>query len=217
MINKSDLTIKLNHVILIDGFQKMSMGKLASAIDVSRATLYSYFENKEEIVQAVVARYLQFISDRPIPNTFTPDSFATVWLNSLLLMGSTTDRFNNDLQHGYPDLAYQLRAAEHEYFQRLLSYVEQAQQEDFIEPTYDPNFALFQANSLTQSIIQQVRSKAITLDLAERYLKDGIDFSFAGLLTSTAKEHFDIQTIKPFEAVILSEFRKTYSLIESEQ
>ena len=43
MINKSDLTIKLNHVILIDGFQKMSMGKLASAIDVSRATLYSYF------------------------------------------------------------------------------------------------------------------------------------------------------------------------------
>jgi AcrR family transcriptional regulator len=213
MIDQHALTIKLNHVILIEGFQKLSMSKLAAAVDVSRATLYIYFKNKDEIVQAVVARHLQFISENPVPKQFEAQSFLPIWLNSLLLMGSTTETFTTDLQHASPELAHQLNVAYRDYFQQLLTYIEQAQQAQFIRPDYAPEFVIFQAETLLKTVLQQVRSHQLTLAQAERYIEDGLKFQLQGLLTDDARGQVDIATIEPFKTVIMAEFRATYALI----
>jgi len=46
MIKRQDLVIKLNHLILIKGFQTQSMSTLAQQVGVSRATLYLNFKNR---------------------------------------------------------------------------------------------------------------------------------------------------------------------------
>jgi len=213
MIDQRALTIKLNHVILIEGFQKLSMSKLAAAVDVSRATLYSYFKNKDEIVQAVVARHLQFITENPVPEQFEATTFLPIWVNSLLLMGSTTETFTTDLQHVYPELAHQLSLAYHDYFQQLLAYVRQAQQVSFILPDYAPDFVIFQAEALLKTVLQQIRTHRLTLAQAERYIEDSLKLQLQGLLTPAAHGQVDMATIAPFKAVILAEFRATYALI----
>jgi len=111
MINQKDLTIKLNHVILIQGFQKLSMSKLATAVGISRASLYLYFKNKDDIVQAVVDRHLKFIAEHPVPKQFSPATFLPIWLDSLLLMGSPPTTFTTDLRKGYPDQSATFTAA----------------------------------------------------------------------------------------------------------
>ncbi|GKT03909.1 TetR/AcrR family transcriptional regulator [Furfurilactobacillus entadae] len=213
MIDQRELTIKLNHVILIEGFQKLSMSRLAAAVDVSRATLYLYFKNKDDIVQAVVARHFQFLTENPVPKQFTTASFLSVWLNSILLMGSTTDTFMTDLQRGYPELAQQLNAAYRDYFEQLAAYVTRGQTVGAVVPTYSPGFVIFQADALVKTILQQVRLHQLSLDQAERYLEDGLSLQLQGLLTPEAQAQVDVATIKPFKAVILAEFRATYALI----
>ncbi|MYV05483.1 MULTISPECIES: TetR/AcrR family transcriptional regulator [Furfurilactobacillus] len=213
MIDQTELTIKLNRVILIEGFQKLSMSKLAQAVDVSRATLYLYFKNKDEIVQAVVGRHLRFISERPIPAEFDASSFITVWLNSLLLMGSTTETFTTDLQRAYPELAHELRMADHDYFTHLISYVAKAQQADVVLPIYTPDFVVFQADTLITSVLQQVKAHRITLEQAEQYLSDGISLELQALLSSTVRKQLDISNFEPMKTLIFKEFRATYALI----
>ncbi|MCT3247813.1 TetR/AcrR family transcriptional regulator [Lactiplantibacillus plantarum] len=213
MINKHDLTVNLNHIILIEGFQKLSMSKMATAVGVSRATLYLYFKNKDEVIQAVVARHFQFMTENPIPRQFSAASFSAVWLNSLLLMGATTETFMSDLRHNYPDLAQRLTQTYQDYFAQLVAYVDQAQTADFVLATYQADFVVFQAQTLVKGILQQVRAHQITLSQAETYLDDGITMQLHGLLTPAALQQLDTSAEAPFKAVIFAEFRATYALI----
>ncbi|WP_395538315.1 TetR/AcrR family transcriptional regulator [Lactiplantibacillus pentosus] len=213
MINKHDLTVNLNHIILIEGFQKLSMSKMATAVGVSRATLYLYFKNKDEVIQAVVARHFQFMTENPIPKQFSAASFSAVWLNSLLLMGATTETFMSDLRHNYPDLAQRLTQTYQDYFAQLVTYVDQAQTADFVLATYQADFVVFQAQTLVKGILQQVRAHQITLSQAETYLDDGITMQLHGLLTPAALQQLDTSAEAPFKAVIFAEFRATYALI----
>lgn len=213
MINKHDLTVNLNHIILIEGFQKLSMSKMAAAVGVSRATLYLYFKNKDDVIQAVVARHFQFMTENPIPEQFAATSFSPVWLKSLLLMGATTETFMTDLRHNYPDLAQRLTQAYQDYFMQLVTYVGQAQAADFVLATYQADFVVFQAQTLVKGILQQVRAHQITLSQAETYLDDGIKLQLHGLLTPAALQQLDTSAEAPFKAVIFAEFRATYALI----
>ncbi|WP_125582239.1 TetR/AcrR family transcriptional regulator [Levilactobacillus cerevisiae] len=213
MINQKDLTIKLNHIILIEGFQKLSMSKLATAVGISRASLYLYFKNKDEIVQAVVDRHLKFIAEHPVPKQFSPTTFLPIWLDSLLLMGSTTDLFMADLRKGYPELFQTLSAAYQGYFAQLAVYVGQGQASHFFLDLYSVDFVLFQAQTLVQGVLRQVQGRQLSLDHAGKYLEDTLHFQLAGLLPRRSQEQLDEQQIAGFEATVLREFRETYALI----
>lgn len=213
MIDQKALTIRLNRVILIEGFQKLSMSKLAAAVNVSRASLYNNFKDKDEIVQAVVARHLKFIAEHPVPQRFAVSSFLPVWLYSLLLMGSTTTAFTVDLQRAYPDLYQDFTVAYRQYFERLEAYVAQGQQAQVILDVFSADFVIFQAQSLVTTILDQVRHGQLPLDRAETYLAATLHFQLAGLLTTQAQGQFDVQQVAGFEATVLREFRETYALI----
>jgi len=213
MINQKELTIKLNHVILIQGFQKLSMSKLATAVGISRASLYLYFKNKDDIVQAVVDRQLKFIAEHPVPKQFSPATFLPIWLDSLLLMGATTTTFTADLRKGYPELSATFTAAYHDYFEQLRLYVGQAQTSQFIFDLYTPDYVIFQAETLIRGVLDQVRSRQLSLDQADEYLASTLHLQLAGLLAPSSQAQLDVKQVAGFEATVLREFRETYALI----
>ena len=213
MIDQKSLTTKLNHVILIEGFQKLSMSKLATAVGGSRASLYLYFKNKDEIVQAVVARHVKFIKEHPVPVHFATATFLPVWLDSLLLMGSTTETFTTELQRAYPELYQELSGAYRIYFHQLKAYVAQGQRAQFVRDNFPADFVIFQAESLVKSVLMQVREGQLRLDRAEVYLTATLDFQLTGLLVASVQEQLDMRQVAGFEATILREFRETYALI----
>ncbi|WP_143462292.1 TetR/AcrR family transcriptional regulator [Levilactobacillus enshiensis] len=213
MIDQKELTAKLHHVILIKGFQTVSMSKLAAAVNVSRASLYLYFKSKDEIVQAVVARHLQFIAEHPVPRPFAPATFLPIWLDSLLLMGSTTETFTTELKRAYPALYQQLTGAHRVYFAQLEVYIDQAQQVEFIDPALPADYVLFQAEALVQTVLQRVQAHQLTLDRAETYLVATLHLQLWGLLTPAGWEQIDTTHLESFKATILREFRATYALI----
>lgn len=213
MIDQKSLTIKLNHVILIEGFQKLSMSKLAAAVNVSRASLYLYFKNKDDIVQAVVGRHLKFIAEHPVPKHFTATSFLPIWLDSLLLMGSTTTTFTTDLQKAYPALYQEFMGAYRAYFEDLKAYVADGQQADFILDVFSADYVLFQAQALVRTVLDQVRAGQLSLNQAEDYLAATLHLQLAGLLTPNSQAKLDVQQVVGFEQTVLKEFRETYALI----
>lgn len=213
MINQKDLTVKLSRVILIEGFQKLSMSKLAAAVGISRASLYLYFKNKDEIVQAVVARHLRFIAEHPVPKRFAPTNFLPIWLDSLLLMGATTDSFITDLRKAYPELCETFTAREQAYFDQLKVYVEQAQKSQFIFDVYGADFVIFQARALIGSVLGQVRERQLSLNQASDYLEATLHLQLAGLLAASGQAKLDVKQVAGLEATVLREFRETYALL----
>ncbi|WP_261807481.1 TetR/AcrR family transcriptional regulator [Lapidilactobacillus luobeiensis] len=213
MNTKEALSIRLNHVILINGFQKLSMSKLAQAINVSRATLYIYFKNKDEIVGAVVERQLNFIQKNPVPDHFAAGDFPNTLLNSLLLFGATTVTFTNELKAYYPERYAKFVNAHDQYFADLENYYRLAQDHDFIDPSFQPDFLLFQNRTGVQAILTAVQTKEIEIGRAEIYLKDLFILQLIGFLTADAKKVVDTTTVQPFIDKILIEFRATYSQI----
>ncbi|WP_428958390.1 TetR/AcrR family transcriptional regulator [Levilactobacillus brevis] len=215
MIDQKELTIRLNHVILIDGFRQLSMSKLATAANVSRAKLYLCFKNKDEIVAAVVDRHFRFIAEHPVPKHFTPATFLPIWLDSLLLMGATTDKFKADLQQVYPDLYQRFEQAYQTYFEQLKSYVAQGQNAGFLVADFSAEFVIFQAQTLVSAVLTQVRQQKLTLTAAEHYMSAIFDLQLTGLVTPAARDQLQLTNVTGFMATILREFRATYAQIAS--
>ncbi|MFC6180601.1 TetR/AcrR family transcriptional regulator [Lactiplantibacillus daowaiensis] len=214
MIDKRELVINLNHVILIKGFQTLSMSKLAQAVNVSRATLYLYFKNKDDLVQAVVARHLQFVTKRPVPTTFTATEFLPTWLDALLLMGSTTPTFMTELTHAYPTLARQLTQANQAYFNALITYLAQGQADGILTANLTPDYMLFQADALIKAVLTQVQQHTLPLTQAEAYLSATLQLQWQALIVPEQLPQLDTTSIHDFKQTVLTEFTATYSLLD---
>lgn len=212
MIERNDLVIKLNHLILSRGFQKQSMSALARQAGVSRATLYLNFKNKDDLVQAVVDRHLAFIHQHQVP-PFQNQNFLATWLNSLLLLGSTTPAFLADLQVGYPARAQQLHSATQTYLANLLTYLQQAQAANFLVSNLSPAFMLFQAQSLITQILMQVQAHSLPITDAEAYFQATWTLQLNGLIRPDQLKQLDLTAVASFEQTILGEFRATYALM----
>lgn len=213
MIDKQQLVMNLNHVILIKGFQTLSMSKLAQAVNVSRATLYLSFKNKDELVQAVVQRHLDFFDKYPVPTTFVADEFLPAWLNALLLMGSTTTTFTTELQRAYPALAQRFATGYAQYFTALQAYLTLAQTNGMVVTNLTPDYLIFQAKTLINGVLTQVENQSLTLDQAETYLVATLQFQLDAILAPDAQGSIKLDDLEPVKTNILSEFRATYALI----
>ncbi|WP_300562039.1 TetR family transcriptional regulator [Companilactobacillus sp.] len=212
MNTKEELAIALNHVILIKGFQTMSMAKLAESINVSRATLYIYFKNKDEIVESVVERHFDFIKKNPIPD-FQPDNFLQTIINSLLLFGSTTETFTSELKKNYPELYVKFENSFQQYFTELNRYYQSAVDANFIDNKFSPDFLIFENRTGIRSVLKAVLKHELSLTQAESFLNNYFDLQLLGILTPKAHQSIYLDSIQSFRDKILSEFRATYSLI----
>ncbi|WP_125768487.1 TetR/AcrR family transcriptional regulator [Lapidilactobacillus wuchangensis] len=211
MKSKDQLIIKFNHIILIQGFTDFSMVELAKKAGISRAKLYLDFKNKTEIVTAVVQRHLLFIEKNPVPNLATSDNLLVTILNSLLLMGATTERFEQELKLKYPQLYRQYTQADQQYFADLSVYYQQAQSKKLLNSTVSAEYLLFQNRLNVRGILAAVQTGQITLEQGESYLRAGISLQLQIMtVDSTQLVSGDL---KEFEQRIINEYYDTYSLI----
>lgn len=209
---QEDLTIKLNHIILIQGFDHLSMVELAKKAGVSRAKLYIYFKNKDEIVTAVVNRRYRFIREHAVPVSATADNLVATMLNAFLLMGSMTTKFTTELKQKHPQLFRELDQTDQQYYQNLKSYLQQAQQRGLVYAKVDSEYLIFQSQATVHSILTAVQTGQLSLLQGEQFLKQGFDFQLHALITSPHPK--DSPAVRQLQKSILHEYYATYSLVE---
>ncbi|GEO59602.1 TetR/AcrR family transcriptional regulator [Companilactobacillus bobalius] len=213
MTPKEELIIKFNHIILIQGFDNFSMVDLAKMAGISRAKLYIYFKNKDEIVQSVVQRHLEFLQKNPIPTKIEDENLLPTILNSLLLMGSTTELFKTELKQTYPQMYRQFSHGYEEYFQALEKYYQIAQQQQLIINDVSAEFLLFQNQINIHGILDNVRVNQISLEKGELYLKEYFIYQIHSLLVKPEVVISD--QIKTFAHTIINEYYDTYAQINN--
>lgn len=210
MTPKEKLVIKFNHIILIQGFNNFSMAQLAKMADISRATLYTHFKNKEEIVESVVERHLRFIQTHPLPDKAKKDNFLQTIINSLLLIGSTTDNFESELKNSYPRMYREFTQSIDEYLNQLLDYYQKAQAEGLLIKEVTPEYLLFQNKLNIRGILKNVQEGNLTLDQGEKYL---IEYFLLQMHSLTGTKVKITSEVSKFKDVIINEYYDTYSLV----
>ncbi|MFE4708177.1 TetR/AcrR family transcriptional regulator [Peribacillus simplex] len=100
------LILKLMPTVRKSGFQTLRMDDIAKIMDISRATLYKYFPNKEDIFYKVTVGFVQYIKDMttdlPKEETLYATEFQQLFEQSVSLALFITDDFLKELQNTYP-------------------------------------------------------------------------------------------------------------------
>jgi AcrR family transcriptional regulator len=100
------LIFKLLPTVRNGGFQTLRMDDIAKSMDISRATLYKYFPNKEDVFHKVTDGYVQYIeemsTDYPKEKTQYATHFQQIYEQSVSLALLITDDFLRELQDTYP-------------------------------------------------------------------------------------------------------------------
>ncbi|MED1420848.1 TetR/AcrR family transcriptional regulator [Bacillus smithii] len=106
---KVQMINKINDEVVKNGFKTLTMDGIAKVMGISRGKLYQYFSSKDEVIEAVTNRYLQYIDDISIlgnpsePQEFV-DEFISIFFQNIILAGSASDIFIDDLKNVYPSL-----------------------------------------------------------------------------------------------------------------
>ena len=213
MTPKEELIIKFNHIILIQGFSNFSMVDLAKKADISRAKLYLYFKNKDEIVNSVVDRHMEFLTKYPVPNEASDNNLMSTILNSLLLLGSSTDLFEQELKQKYPQLYRDFRRGYDQYLIDLQNFYQDAQKSNLVINTVSSDFLLYQNKISIRGILDDVRTNQINLEQGEKYLREYFIYQIHSLFVN--KNLVESDEVKNFVKNIIKEYYDTYSLINN--
>jgi len=137
-------------IIFRDGFHDASMEQVAAEAELSKATVYSYFKNKEELYFAIFMRghdLLFEIVDKEIENIDSTDSALRAFIKSFMIFKKkhpdyfaalfyfSTNRieFNKDT-----DEARCHKEKDEKYLQKWVNLVEKGKRENLIRPDLNP-------------------------------------------------------------------------------
>ncbi|QKE74970.1 TetR/AcrR family transcriptional regulator [Arthrobacter citreus] len=106
---RAQMVSKINDEVVKNGFKSLTMDGIAKVMGISRGKLYQYFSNKDEVIEAVVSRYITYIENvtdigNPVENAEFVDEFVSIFFQNIILAGSASEVFLNDLRASYPDL-----------------------------------------------------------------------------------------------------------------
>ncbi|WP_341278699.1 TetR/AcrR family transcriptional regulator [Paenibacillus sp. FSL H8-0537] len=167
------LIIKIIPVIQKNGFSTLKMDDAAKYMDISKATMYKYFASKDEIIEAVVGRYVEYISEMvqawPLTdNNSYVKSFDKVFQQSLLMAVYLSDIFLQELGSIYPDLYETLssevemrneqvreffdRGMKNDVFQHLNPVILLIQMDTMLRKMIDPKLLMLHHLSLKQAL-----------------------------------------------------------------
>ena len=216
MACKTDLIDKLNRVILLTGFKNQSMASLAQAIHMSRATLYLYFKNKDDIIHCVLARHYEFIHDHEITLSEEPATlarnFVSVTLNVLLLSGITTALFRKELKAYDPVCYAQFAQTSTDYFQRARQFYELARANHVMIAAIAPDYLIFQHQTMASQILEQTLAQKITETQAEYYFDQYLNTQMTLLVLPKYRCHLRSAPLTTFHEQISARFHAVFAL-----
>ncbi|SFE43975.1 transcriptional regulator, TetR family [Paenibacillus algorifonticola] len=167
------LIIKIIPVIQKNGFSTLKMDDAAKYMDISKATMYKYFASKDEIIDAIVGRYVDYISEMVQDWSLTDNmsyvkSFDKVFQQSLLMAVYLSDIFLQELGNLYPHLYDRLSnevevrneqvreffdlGMKNDVFQRLNPVILLIQMDTMLRKMIDPKLLMLHHLSLKQAL-----------------------------------------------------------------
>ena len=107
--------IKIKPIIRKTSFSQLKIDEIAKYMDISKATLYKRFSSKDEIIEAVVEDFMNYLLEGDADNqdesmSFT-ERFQKTFIHSLKCVTYISDVLQ-DLKEAYPHLSDQLVAAQ---------------------------------------------------------------------------------------------------------
>ncbi|MCF6411766.1 TetR/AcrR family transcriptional regulator [Pseudalkalibacillus salsuginis] len=107
---------KIKPIIRKTKFSQLKIDDIARYMDISKATLYKNFSTKDEIIQVVVAHYIDYLSEADTivqdENISFIERFQKTFEQSLKCVIYVSDLFLNDLKESYPYLFENLELAQ---------------------------------------------------------------------------------------------------------
>lgn len=122
---RAELVTRINAAVTRDGLAGQSMASLAKAIGVSRGKLYVYFSSRDEVVAALVDRYVA-LTERQMRTpaaTWSKQALPQWLLAEVLVLASGSPSFLSDLAHAYPAERQRVEAALQQWEERLAAYL----------------------------------------------------------------------------------------------
>lgn len=101
---------KAKELILEHGIDALSMQEIAYCAELSKATLYLYFQSKEAILQEILAEsasaFVEYVESRISPESTGIEALRTLWASYMSLYGDSHEVFvltgiNNFLDPGF--------------------------------------------------------------------------------------------------------------------
>lgn len=143
------------------GIRQMSIQKLVESLNISTKTVYKYFKNKEELLEAVLYRYhgeqYQMLENLPEEEN-AACLFFTIWQRAMEQQYQINKVFYEDLHYYYPELEQKVNTVIGQKFEQFfLSVIHQAMAEEAFRNDTLPEVALRSVLVLHQAA---VRTKA---------------------------------------------------------
>ncbi|WP_338552222.1 TetR/AcrR family transcriptional regulator [Paenibacillus sp. KS-LC4] len=153
------LIIKIIPVIQKNGFSTLKMDDAAKYMDISKATMYKYFASKDEIIEAVVDRYVAYISEmvQAWSQTDTRSyvhSFDKVFQQSLLIAVYLSDIFLQELGSLYPELYDRLSNEVEVRNEQVCAFFDSGMSNDVFQ-RLNPVLLLIQMDTMLRKMIDQ--------------------------------------------------------------
>lgn len=156
-MNNEILQASLN-LCLRYGIRQMSIQKLVESVNISTKTVYKYFKNKEELLEAVLYRYhgeqYQMLENLPAGEN-AACRFFTIWQIAMEHQYQINKVFYEDLHDYYPELEQTVNAVIAQKFEQFfLSVIHQAMDEGAFRDDILPEVALRSVLVLHQATLR---------------------------------------------------------------
>ena len=140
------------------GIRQMSIQKLVESLNISTKTVYRYYKNKEELLEAVLYRYhgeqYQLLENLPVGEN-AACRFFTIWQTAIDKEVKINKVFYEDLHYYYPELEQSVNAMIGPKFEQyFLSVIHQAMDEGAFRADILPPVALQSVLVLHQAVVR---------------------------------------------------------------
>ncbi|MCH4569474.1 TetR/AcrR family transcriptional regulator [Bacillus sp. ES1-5] len=126
---------KIKPVIRKTSFSQLKIDEIAKYMDISKATLYKRFSSKDEIIEAVVEDFMNYLLEGDADNQDESMSFAErfqkTFIHSLKCVTYISDVFLQDLKEAYPHLSDRLVAAQQNRNHNLQMFFEAGMEQGY--------------------------------------------------------------------------------------
>lgn len=124
---------KIKPVLRKTKFSQLKIDEIASHMDISKVTLYKHFSSRDDVIEAVVKHYIDYLLQADVivqdESISFAERFQKIYEQSLRCVVYVSDLFLEDLRDSYPPLFDRLAAAQQIRNRNLEAFFEAGMQQ----------------------------------------------------------------------------------------
>jgi AcrR family transcriptional regulator len=185
------------------GIRKMSIPKLIAVLGISSKTVYKYYKNKEDLLEAAInlhyVRLYQQLKDLSSQQKAVP-LLLDIWYTSIEREYNVNNVFYKDLHYYYPELEERInRKMSGDFWKQFIQIVTKGIGEGVFKKNIDPEVAMEGVSVIYNSIARTEQFEKFRMSPYEIFLNT-LALYIRGFCTAKGIEELEdhIKTLKPF-------------------